>query len=524
MNILQKDRVFTYLIHFSHNKFIKIMNLGINCVSKKIYVLLCVISISAPLFASPWIEPTDFHLRSDIQLLSNVGVIKSPITTYPLMWKNIIKELNQHDSEYDSLIVKAALKRIQQAYKQSKNEHLQISIGITNQTTRFQHFGTSVREKGQIQASYENSGELWATKIQVNSYLKPYDNEHIRIDGSYIAFFADNWIISAGYQQQWFGPGWDTALLRSTNAHPLPSLYITRNSSEAFNYPILKLLGPWTLTTGVSNMNDERYTDNTVLWTFRATIKPHANFEFGFSRAAQLCGESPETKKSCDINTWKRMLIGDTNDWSEENPANQLASVDARWGDEFLGFPYSLYWESMGEDAFRPDRFPPFQAKSYLYGTDISYKLSNQTVTTFFEYSETIASCNYSNNCTYEHGTYRTGYRYHGRTLGSTYDNDAKTYTLGFIGIHSDNARKWAVNLRYLELNRDNSNSLNAIYGGGNQIAPLGEDAWNIDFTYQFPLMVGNMELGASYTYSTYAVDDSSKGDTTLWSNWQWAF
>ncbi|MGR5414463.1 hypothetical protein ACPV52_17135 [Vibrio astriarenae] len=32
--------------------------------------------------AKPWIEPYDLHLRADLQLLANAGIITVPITTY----------------------------------------------------------------------------------------------------------------------------------------------------------------------------------------------------------------------------------------------------------------------------------------------------------------------------------------------------------------------------------------------------------------------------------------------------------
>ncbi|MGR5469306.1 capsule assembly Wzi family protein [Vibrio astriarenae] len=108
-------------------------------------------------------------------------------------------------------------------------------------------------------------------------------------------------------------------------------------------------------------------------------------------------------------------------------------------------------------------------------------------ITTFIEYSETMPSCNsIKGNCAYEHHIYRSGYRYNGRVIGSTCDNDANTYTLVFIGTSHQKGHHWKANLRYLELNKNGSNKYQD--PGGNQVSRYDEDLWNIDFSYIFPL------------------------------------
>lgn len=486
---------------------------------------LSTLVLSTLSYAKPWIEPTDLHLRADLQLLANAGVITVPITTYPLMWDGVINDVRTNSGRAKTAMETDAVRRVTRAFSHSQRSNVKLEAGAASEASRFQHFGTPTREKGEVTAGYNNQGDWWAFNVEATYAYDAQDDEDVRLDGSYIAAILGNWVVSAGYQQQWYGPGWDTALTMSTNARPLASVNITRHNPEAFDVPVLEWLGPWTMTTGVGWMDDERHMEDTLLWTFRGTIKPHPNFEFGVSRAAQLCGTNSDSgfEKSCDLNTWWDMLVGDTNDYESENPANQLASVDARWGDTFRGVPYSLYWESMGEDAVRLDRFPPFQAKSYLYGADVSYELAEQSITTFFEYSETMPTCVGVFNCAYEHSTYKTGYRYQDRVLGSTYDNDANTYTLGFIGFSHKTSHRWKANIRYLELNKDNSNK-NEDQGGGNKVSPNGEDTWNIDFSYLFPITKGEIELGAEYSFIQYRNGSSDKNQVAGWANWRYQF
>ncbi|MDR9827838.1 capsule assembly Wzi family protein [Vibrio sp. FNV 38] len=475
--------------------------------------------------AKPWIEPTDLHLRSDLQLLANAGIITVPITTYPLMWNGVISDIRQNSRNAKTQLEVNAVHRVTRAHRSSQGVNVSLELGAGSEASRFQHFGTPMREKGEVTAGISDANDWWAFNLQATYAYDAQDNENVRLDGSYLAAIVGNWVVSAGYQQQWYGPGWDSALTMSTNARPLPSVNVTRHSPEAFNVPILEWLGPWTLTTGIGWMDDDRYMQDTLLWTFRGTIKPHPNFEFGVSRTAQICGSNSQSgvEKSCDLNTWWKMLIGDTNDYDSENPANQLASIDMRWGDTIAGYPYSLYWESMGEDAARLDRFPPFQAKSYLYGADLSYQLMNQAVTTFFEYSETYPQCTNQGNCAYEHVAYKSGYRYHERVMGSTYDNDANTYTLGFIGQSIQNQHRWGFNLRYLELNKNGRNA-NESEGGGNKVSPNGEDTWNVDVSYYLPAWRGEIGVGAEYSFVQYREGKKDENNVAGWVQWAYQF
>ena len=62
----------------------------------------------ALLGAEPWVDTRDVWLRSDIEILSDIGVIKVPITTYPLMWAGIIKDIDNVDlliKKYKQILV-----------------------------------------------------------------------------------------------------------------------------------------------------------------------------------------------------------------------------------------------------------------------------------------------------------------------------------------------------------------------------------------------------------------------------------
>lgn len=487
-------------------------------------VILITLLFSVNTWAAKWIDVGDLHLRSNIQLLADAGLITVPVNTYPLMWSGVISDLNKHQNDPLEGVVKQSFEQVMQAYQRSHGKsRTQITASAANEPSRFQHFEDSPRNKGQITLSHEGETEHFSYKLSANvQSADNYGDSVASLDNSYISGFLGNWALTLGSYQQWHGPGWDADLIRSNNARPMPSVFITRNKSEEIDFPILRWLGPWAFTTGVSWMNDERAVDNTLLWSMRLTFKPIHNLEIGVSRASQLCGNG----RPCGAETWKNMFIGKDNAGrdgltAEQEPGNGLAAVDARWGDVAFDIPYGIYWQSMGEDAVRLDRFPPFQAKSYLYGADISYQAFGQYIRTYVEYSDSQPTCSgIDGNCAYEHHTYQSGYRYNQRSVGSTYDNDARTYTLGFVG-NNESEHQWQMNFRYLELNRDNSNRSGY---GGNRVTDIAEDASQLEGIYQWPIFIGSMKVGLVYTYSTFENDIDAKSDIDAWMKWNYEF
>lgn len=488
--------------------------------------LLLVTMISLPTDASYiWVNADDLHLRVDIQLLADLNVVKVPTTTYPLMWRGVmdgINSLNHVDFDDLSEQGKNALYRVQSRYQSlhKSNNNTSLSIALASDTPRFQHYGAALRESGESTLRTQGKVTDWfAYNLQVTTVYEAQDEDTYRLDGSYINILLGNWVLTAGSYGEWYGQGWDSTLLKSTNARALPTINMTRNNAQAIDFPLLTWLGPWTLTTGVSWMDDEDYREinNALLWSFRSSFKPHPNLEFGVSRTAQLCGDN----KDCHLETWFKMLIGDTNeyDFSSQynNPANQLASVDIRWSDTFKGIPLGVYWETMGEDDFQLDNFPPFGKKSYLIGADVSYSIDNHSIKTYFEYSDTYARCGDSNgDCTYEHSAYKGGHRYIGRAIGSTYDNDAFVYALGFIGF-VPNGEQWQANLRHMSLNKDNTNRSGK---GGNTVASIAEVVNQIDFSYHFSLFNVQTEAGISYMHSNYQNDINNEESVDIWVKW----
>ena len=486
----------------------------------KSLMLAAGLGMSAASHAAPWVDSSDIYLRADIQALADAGVITVPVNTYPLMWAGIGADLAKVEPATLTPALTDAFSRVNFYYRQAIENRGNAVIKATAATdaARFQHFGSDYREKGQLSASYEYVGERFAFKAAGTGAYDAQDDESARLDDSYMALVLGNWIMTAGAVQQWWGPGFDSALHKSNNARPMPSIMLSRNNAAGFETPWLSWIGPWTLTAGVSWMNDDRAIEDTLLWNLRGSVRPFKQLEIGLSWTTQFCGEGQE----CDFSTAIKSITGQRdcrNDTGEgcSNYGNQLAGWDIRYSDLWFDVPVGLYMERKCEDS----KGDPWQIVdcAVLVGADTRFNLAQQQYKLFFEYTDTLVACGGDPNvfnCFYEHSTYLSGSRYYKRSLGSTYDSDAKVYVLGLVGQFADSHGINAY-LRYAQLNKDGKNRNN-----GWAPKPAKEDLLMLELSYRMPLLKGMMTFGGTASRSEF--ETYNDNDASLFGSYEYRF
>ena len=487
---------------------------------------VCALLCSALVSAAPWVDTSDVYLRADIQSLADAGVITVPVNTYPLMWAGIGADLAKVEPEKLTAAQQQAYARVNYYYQQaiSNEGNSKIKASLATDSARFQHFGSDYREKGELTASHDYVGQRFAYKLSVTGALDPEDDKALRLDDSYFAAILGNWVVTMGSVPQWWGPGFDTDLIKSTNARPMPSLMLSRNDAHGFETPWLSWIGPWTLTTGFSWENDDRAVEDTALWNFRGTLRPLRQLEIGFSWTTQICGQGQD----CGLGTFWDTISGNTvcSDGSttcdpslESKIGNQMAGYDIRYADNWFGVPVGLYLEKTCEDSSGPS---PWQLAdcAKLYGADTRFNFNQQQYKLFLEYSNTLVACGTDPNtfnCFYEHSTYLSGSRYYRRSLGSTYDSDAKVYVIGLIGQYT-NSRGIQAYLRYAKLNDDGKNRDN-----GWAPMPPKEDLLMLELSYRMPAFNGMVTLGGTAARSQFETR-SNDTNSSLFGSYEYRF
>lgn len=310
-------------------------------------IVFSLLFISLHLSAEPWIDTSDIYLKANIQLLADTGYILTPVTTYPLMWHDISRDLKRIDQDELTPNQKDAYHYINHQLRLAKKNQTRIKSQVGLKDKRFTSFGDAASNKNSIALHSSIMYEHFAAKIASNYISNPNNGDKLRFDESYIAAFIGNWVISYGRQNRWYGPTWDTSLSLTNNTRPISALSISRKSAIPFVIPFTEFDIPWTVSSFMGKMDDERTIKNTLLWGFRLNFKPFKNLEIGLTRLAQWGGDG----HSQSMSTFSDILIGKTNcgvddlicNENNPNPANQQAGYDLRYSFNLFEIPMSIY-------------------------------------------------------------------------------------------------------------------------------------------------------------------------------------
>lgn len=412
-----------------------------------------------------WFESGDSQLRMDLQVLNDAEVIRLPLSQWPLPRAAVTYALrNAKTHAATNAAVAAALNRVRARAGMNERGEEKPRGGVTlsaemfgGQQPLWRDFDTPAREDAELHAGGAYENDRFAIGIQVAGVSDPEDGEEVRLDGSHATVKLGNWLLSANALDRWWGPGHEGSLILSSNARPMPTLMVERAEPAPFGPAWLNWLGPWRMSFGVSQMENQREDiDSPLFMAWRFEIMPLKDLELGFSRTAQFCGEELE----CNLKVFGNLLAGNDNvgiDATEENePGNQMAGFDMRWGSPIGRLPYAIYAQYIGEDE---SSYVPAKYLGQI-GLEIWHPfVDGGMLQMFAEYANTTCSGMSSRgpyyNCAYRQGRFDVeGYRYRGRVIGHSTDADSESYSLGAI-FAAENGAVWTATARAARLNHD---------------------------------------------------------------------
>ena len=291
---------------------------------------------------------------------------------------------------------------------------------------------------------------------------------------------------------------------------------LQRNKSTAFETKWLSWMGPWTLMTFMTQLDDERVVNDALLFGIRGSIRPLSGLEIGISRSAQWCGDG----RPCDFSTFLDLLVGNDNQGVNIDPAdepgNQLGGFDIRWSLP-KKIPVALYMQWIGEDG----RGGGGAIGSWMRQLGLEYwgTIGGVSHRTHFEVSDSMCqeggfgSSDNKPNCAYEHGIYESGYRYKNRSMGHSTDGDTLSYSIGSTLVQSA-GHTWNVSLRYMELNRE------GLPNTRHTLTPTPQDLLDIQLTHERETRFGRFYAGIGYGTLDDKVSGTSESDVTGFIQW----
>lgn len=444
--------------------------------------------------ADPWLAPGDAVARHDIALLADAGVIRGPVTHWPLSWPDVARAVTAFDRLIDlTAAEEAALARVRTAARRMMRTGKLVShvrVAGSSEPDLLRGFSDTPREEGETEVGIEWTEDRLAIRLQATAVADADDGKTWRPDGSYVGVSLWNLMLSAGYMDRWWGPGWDGSLILSTSARPIPALTLERNHSDPFTLPVLKWLGPWRASVLFGALEDQRADfDDTRFFAARVTFKPWQHLDIGLSRTAQWCGEG----RPCDAEIFWDLIIGEDNDQDPTlQPGNQLAGYDVRLSSPWRALPMALYGQMIGEDeaGFLPSKFLG------LFGAEYWRSHGRGSLRVHAEYGDT--SCSFSRaepefDCAYESGLYTLGYRFRGRTIGHALDSDGRMTSVGALYVSADGA-SWELVGRTADLNRDST-----AVEPRHTLAGLASEVESVDLFHRRELFGGRLTAAVGF-------------------------
>ncbi len=463
-------------------------NLTFTAIFLKVSILT--ISICSSVLASPWISVGETRLKQNLHLLNDTGAMSMSLTTWPIMWADVQSALAKVDESQLNKAQLMAMKELQfeMRFQTKKQMKRSLELAVSSSRTVFRDFSGQEYEKGRISHLFDWDGEDLAFKLQANLTTDPGDDAvESQLYGSYFAGVMGEWILGVGAIDRWWGASSQSSLILGNNSRPVPGVFFRTKGAQNFETPWLSWLGDWQFVSFIGQLESNRVISKAKLTGMRFTFQPYDSLELGLSRAMQWGGEG----RSESLSTFIKSLTSQGEN-SSEQAGNQLAGYDLRYA--FLRKPsygMAFYAQMIGEDeaGYLPAKFLA------QLGVESSISLSSgNNLNMFIEHTNTKAGAfgNSTPNAAYGHSVYQSGYRYRGRSLGASYDNDAKVVSLGVSYQLMDASQQFSGVISKVELNTDGSQ-------GGNTVSAAATELYSLNLAYQRLVFNGKLAVNASY-------------------------
>lgn len=469
-----------------------------------------------------WAEVGDGRLRSDLELLADAGLIDLPLTDWPVPIADIDRVMEGIDPDkLKSAALRSAYDRIERTIAPTDAQYLHLDSvgGAAGHPSLLRDFDTPAREDGDASVGIADYGYRWAAEVNLTYAVSPQDHQPVRLDGSNLTLRLGNWLFSLNTLDKWWGPGWETSLILSNNARPMPALELERATSVPFHTPLLHWLGPWRFIMYVAAADEDRPdVRSSLFFGNRLSFRPLKFLELALSRTTQFCGED----RPCNLTVWKNTLLGnDTTQYSGfvDKPGHAQAGYEGRINSPWRAVPLALYYQAIGNDEI--NRFPARLMKEY--GIESWLELPNgETLRGFAEYSD--STCGAGRNppeyasgasqCAYQNSVFFAGYRYRGLNIGDSADANSILRTIGVRWDLSD-GEEWQLKLQSGHFDRGD------VLDPYDLVSPLGDSLYDsAQVEYRRAMFGGELivQLGAERQRPPQAIGDGRGFGYVTWS------
>ena len=443
------------------------------------YYLILLIFFSSNYFSNIWFETYDEFKVKKLEYSSSQNGINLSTTSFPIPLATIINSNGFKEKlvGLDSLLKDEIIN--------SKN--LYIKLSSFSETSPIRNISDDWKSKNSFSIVSSFTTTNFATTLNLSIEDDNFDNKKFFLDGSNISFTKWNNIFGFGFINRWWGPTHNNNLILSNFSRPSPGFYI--NSLKSLNFKnFLSFLGPMDYSFFVDRLEKNRHVQNPYLIGTRVSINPLNNLYLGFSRTITIGGEGRRE----DFTTLSKAIFGALE--AADNPgvssankdgydySNQLAGYDIKYDIDINDLLMSFYIQEIAEDGDTSST-SPLSGYMLTFGSEIKYQKSGLLRSFVIEFTRTILdrhnSASRGRNIAYEHGTYKSGYRYRGLPIGAFIDTDSKYTQISYLREIKEN-QVLKTDLFYAEPNTDAA--------GRNIWGSTGDPFYGLKTKYKFKL------------------------------------
>lgn len=454
-------------------------------------ILACLLAMTTSSQALSLSTGSQNWLRADLEALSRSKIIKTPISTWPVFWPAIEADLKNIEISLVPPKLRAALARVKLEATRSLqgNNIANLDIRLASKTTPLTQFEQNASIGDRLSLSLEKQFGKFEAHLRLNA---EDDDRYTTMDGSYIGYRSAKSFVGVGKINHYWGNGQVQSLAMGNTAPPRNGLFWRSASASSFELPILRLLGPFSLSAFAEILDDERHIPDARLIGFSASFRPFTWVELSGRRLMQWGGEGrPET-----ADNFMDLLIGgrdncSTPDCKSDEPGNQIGALEVSF--DIPQISSSVFIQYIGEDE--ANYFPSRGA--FQYGLKHDIEIKQNLLSFFVEYSDTVVGRGNGDlmfNTLYNHGIYKSGYRFHQISLGAPTDNDSRRFSLGGSSVLRSGDR-----IRFLVDSADlNYESLDGVLSA-HSLAPNGAEYRGVEAALK--KSYGKFDLEFEFSY-----------------------
>ena len=128
-------------------------NLTAQAAQRALCVLGLACFVAGTADAGPWLEPGDARLRHDLQLLADGGVVRAPLSAWPVSWPEIARDIRDVRLERQPAHLAAALARVRRAAAEATRLgelNVDASLAGSEQPMALRRFDDVPRASGEV--------------------------------------------------------------------------------------------------------------------------------------------------------------------------------------------------------------------------------------------------------------------------------------------------------------------------------------------------------------------------------------